>query len=59
MDISSEADFLLEGTVPERMQELKQTWGEHQDRIRLQDGPGFKLEQSFGTIQVNEKVRAD
>ncbi|MFB6458596.1 phage exclusion protein Lit family protein [Bradyrhizobium tunisiense] len=54
MDISRETDLLLEGAVPERMQELKQAWGEHQDRVRLQDGQGFKLEQNYGTVQVNE-----
>jgi Peptidase U49 len=54
MDISREADLLLEGAVPERMQELKQAWGEQKDRVRLQDGRGFKLQQNYGTIQVNE-----
>ncbi|MCK1683798.1 hypothetical protein IVA87_31500 [Bradyrhizobium sp. 147] len=54
MDISREADLLLEGAVPERTQELKQAWGEQRDRVRLQDGQGFKLQQNYGTIQVNE-----
>jgi Peptidase U49 len=54
MDISPDADLLLEGAVPERMQELKEAWGEHKDRVRLQDGQGFKLQQNYGTIQVNE-----
>jgi Peptidase U49 len=54
MDISAAIDLLLAGVVPERVSELKQTWGEEADRVRLQDGEGFLVQQVYGTIQVNE-----
>jgi hypothetical protein len=54
LDVSEAIDLLLEGAVPERAAELKVTWGEQSDRVRLQPGDGFMLQQGFGTIQVNE-----
>ena len=53
-DVSKAIDVLLEGVVPERVAELKATWGEQQDRVRLQDGGGFLVHQVYGTVQVNE-----
>jgi hypothetical protein len=52
-DVSEAIDVLLEGVVPERVAELKATWGEQQDRVRLQDGGGFLLHQVYGTVQVS------
>ena len=54
LDVSEAIDLLLEGAVPERAVELKVTWGEQSDRVRLQPGDGFMLQQGFGAIQVNE-----
>jgi hypothetical protein len=54
LDVSEPIDLLLECAVPERAVELKVTWGEQSDRVRLQPGDGFMLQQRFGTIQVNE-----
>lgn len=54
MDVSSAIDKLFTGVVPDRVEELKETWGEQAERVRLQEGAGFLMQQVYGTVQVNE-----
>ncbi len=56
LDVSDAVDLLFTGVTPERVQELKTLWGEHENRVRLLSGEGFLLQQLPGmnVIQVNE-----
>jgi hypothetical protein len=54
MDVSDAVDMLFAGVVPERIDELKQLWGEQEERVRLVDVPRFLLQQVYGTVQVSE-----
>ena len=37
-----------------RAEEIKTSWGEHGDRVRLVEREAFLLQQLYGTVQVNE-----
>jgi hypothetical protein len=54
MDVTSAVDTLFSGVVPERIQELKQNWGQGAERVRLLDQNRFLLQQIYGTVQVSE-----
>ncbi|GAN75818.1 phage exclusion protein Lit family protein [Acidisphaera rubrifaciens] len=54
MDVSYAVDTLFAGVVPERLDELKNLWGQHAERVRLLDVPRFLLQQLYGTVQVSE-----
>lgn len=54
MDVSDAVDTLFSGAVPEREGDLRAEWGRAEDRVRLLDRDGFLLQQTYGTIQVNE-----
>jgi hypothetical protein len=53
-DVSKEVDILLEGVVPERVEELVKTWGAGPDRVRLTASAGFNIGQRYGCIQVTK-----
>lgn len=53
-DVSDAVDLLLAGVTPEKVDEIKRTWGGQTDRVRLLEGEGFLLQQLYGTVQVNE-----
>jgi Peptidase U49 len=53
-DVSREVDNLLEGVVPERVEELAKTWGAGPDRVRLTANAGFDIGQRYGCIQVTK-----
>ncbi len=53
-DVSTEVDNLLEGVVPERVEELVKTWGNGPDRVRLTANAGFDIGQRYGCIQVTK-----
>lgn len=55
MDVSEAVDALFAGVVPERVEEMKATWGKA-DRVRLLDVSRFLLQANFGSIQVSEKA---
>jgi hypothetical protein len=53
-DVSKEVDSLLEGVVPERVEELVKTWGDGPDRVRLTASAGFNIAQRYGCIQITK-----
>ena len=57
MDVSSAADLLFEGVVPERVTEMQGYWkAADPDRVRLLEAPHFLVQASYGSIQVSAKA---
>jgi hypothetical protein len=54
MDVSEAVDTLFAGVVPERLDELKTLWGQHEQRVRLLDTHRFLLQQLYATVQISE-----
>ncbi|SOY78704.1 conserved hypothetical protein [Cupriavidus taiwanensis] len=54
LDVSSAIDLLLGGVIPERVNEVKEAWGDANNRVRRISSPVFLLQQAWGTIQVSE-----
>ena len=54
LDVSFAIEILLGGVIPERVNEVKQAWGDSDNRVRRISSPAFLLQQAWGTIQVSQ-----